>query len=144
MQKTGVFSILSHSEQNRVTLGNETSEISLSDIKALPYESLSSNRLVLYGGCETAKGGYSGDNMVNNTFYKGAKSVIGFQTKTETNVFGIGINKWMKNFYESSYEYNLTLYQACYRATEVTEFFGDYYETDSWYIAGSSSQRLNS
>lgn len=52
---------------------------------------------MVYGACFTGEGGEKGENIVNATFEKGAKIVIGFQGKTDCPQE----NTWTKAFMEA-------------------------------------------
>lgn len=64
------------------------------DVLALPPGALSHMQLVYYGACSTGEGGSSAANLVNATFDRGARTVIGFTVSV-----GCGTaNTWTQEF----------------------------------------------
>lgn len=51
-------------------------------------------QLVYYGACKTGEGGASAENLVNATFDRGARTVIGFTVIVDCN----SCNTWTKAF----------------------------------------------
>lgn len=67
------------------------------DVLALPPGALSHMQLVYYGACLTGEGGSSAANLVNATFDRGARTVIGFTVEV-----GCGTtNTWTQEFMTS-------------------------------------------
>lgn len=64
------------------------------DMLALPPGALSHMQLVYYGACKTGEGGASAENLVNATFDRGARTVIGFTVIVDCN----SCNTWTKAF----------------------------------------------
>lgn len=95
--EAGVFAVHTHGRQGSVTFSDNTL-MTILEINALASNALSGVDLVVYGTCEAAKGGrYESYNMVNATFAKGAKTVIGFEDITYVNQ----MNQWLLDFFKS-------------------------------------------
>lgn len=92
----GIFAVHTHGTQTSISFSNNTS-ITMAQINALASNALSDVDLVVYGTCEAAKGGKYASNMVNSTFNKGAKVVIGFEDITYVDQ----MNHWLINFFSS-------------------------------------------
>lgn len=94
--KAGIFAVETHGNATCVQFSNNT-YIYKSQIDSLPSGALKNVDLVVYGACECAKGGSSGSNMVNSTYNKGAKAVIGF----EDTIYVDQTNQWLFDFFKS-------------------------------------------
>ena len=94
--KAGIFAVETHGSATTVRFSNNT-RIYKSQIDSLPSGALKNVDLVVYGACKCAEGGSSGSNMVNSTYNKGAKAVIGF----EDNVYVNQTNQWLFDFFKS-------------------------------------------
>ena len=94
--------------------------------------------LVYFGACETGKDREGANNLVNAVHAKGAQSVVGFEEEVycgETNIWSLG-------FFEAL-EAGETIEDACEAATgAVVNSWSGEIRTDSWYIAGSKTNRL--
>ena len=95
LRSSQVFVGRSHGSKTSFVCNN--GNITRSMVIALPANALSSAKLVYYGACLTGEGGADAENLVNATFDRGAKCVIGF---TESINFDAG-NKWTKKFMAS-------------------------------------------
>ncbi len=93
MKNAGIFIIHTHGSQDSVKFTSSNgivTNLTTTMLNALSSNALSDNELVIYGTCSAGKGGASATNIVNSTYNKGAKHVIGFKgiTKvTQTNDF---------------------------------------------------------
>ncbi|MDE7398664.1 MAG: hypothetical protein K2N06_03960 [Oscillospiraceae bacterium] len=94
--EAGIFAVHSHGSATSVCFSNNT-EITISQINALGANALSNVDMVIYGTCRAANGGISASNMVNSTFKKGAKVVIGFEELTYVDQ----MNQWLLDFFKS-------------------------------------------
>ena len=64
------------------------------DILALPSGALNGLQLVYYGACSTGEGGANAANLVNATYDRGARTVIGFTVS----VYCDSTNTWTSEF----------------------------------------------
>ena len=95
LQSATIFASRSHGGPTGITLA--TCSMEMEDIKGLPDNALASTRLVYYGACSTASGGSTANNLVNTTYNKGAKTVIGFQDVVYCDATTI----WSSQFFKS-------------------------------------------
>lgn len=95
LQSATIFASRSHGGPTGITLA--TGSMEMEDIKGLPDNALASTRLVYYGACSTASGGSTANNLVNTTYNKGAKTVIGFQDVVYCDATTI----WSSQFFKS-------------------------------------------
>lgn len=94
--KAGIFAVHTHGTSTSVIFSNGT-EMTMSQVNTLSSNALCDVDLVIYGTCEAAKGGKFASNMVNSTFRKGAKVVIGFEDLTYVDQ----MNQWLLDFFKS-------------------------------------------
>lgn len=95
LKNSKISLVISHATSNKLTLTNDY--LGISDLSALPQNSLSYAELIIYSGCEAGKGGKNADNIVTKTHEKGAKVVIGFETDVDAEEF----YHWSEKFFES-------------------------------------------
>lgn len=95
-EDAGIFAVHSHGSPYVVSFSDD-SAISKYQIDDLPSGTLSDLDLVIYGTCSAGAGGVSGINIVNSTYNKGAKVVIGFEELTYINE----MNQWLFDFFKS-------------------------------------------
>lgn len=76
LKGSSIFVSYTHGSQTSIQLNGGS--LTRQDILALPANALSSCDLVLYVGCSTGAGGTNGTNLVNATYARGARTVIGF------------------------------------------------------------------
>ena len=132
--------IRSHGAQNRIVLGD--GDLTRSDVLSWSSSRLNDMRLVLYSACSTGAGGASADNLVNATFDRGAKTVIGFQDAVNCDQ----ANTWTKEFFIAAGERGKSVGEAC---TDADYWVGVYHllfhgGTDNRLIRGSTAQKLTS
>lgn len=92
LRKSRAFISRSHGSKTSITCNG--GYLTRSDILALPSGALSHMKLVYYGACLTGEDGASAANLVNATYARGAKTVIGFTEKVDCN----STNVWTKSF----------------------------------------------
>lgn len=99
LQNSTIFVTRTHGNQYNVFLTNSNSGPTLDcyDIDNLANNALSKNRLAYFGGCSNGAGGENASNLVNSTYNKGAKAVIGFGEA----VFHDPTNVWSEQFFKS-------------------------------------------
>lgn len=95
LRKSKAFISRSHGYKEGIVCKN--GNMTRDDMLSLPAGALIYLELVYYGACSTGEGGINADNLVNATYEKGAKAVIGF---TESVSCG-SCNSWTKAFMES-------------------------------------------
>lgn len=86
------FIIRSHGEKTAVAC--RLTNLTRANILALPSNALSHLQLVFYGACLTGEGGAAAENLVNATYDRGARTVIGFTTE----VYCGATNRWTEVF----------------------------------------------
>ena len=139
IRHSGILVIRSHGSQNDVSLANGE-VFSRFNMSGWSKYELKNARLILYGACETGLGGESANNLVNSTFNRGAKTVIGFQSAVGCDQ----MNTWTKEFFVASGEQSKTITQSLEHADYWTGFYhwGNRYGTDNRLVRGSTEQKL--
>lgn len=135
MSTSKIVFTMGHGDNDEIILSDGS--LTVSDMNILPDNAFSRCRLVLYGACNTALGGYGDSgNLVNKTHAKGAVTVVGFEDKVGTEA----MNSWAKAFFE-----NLSLGQSVYQACVNAErLLGDNTKgTESYIVAGLQTQTFN-
>ncbi|MBE6694050.1 MAG: hypothetical protein E7589_04730, partial [Ruminococcaceae bacterium] len=108
--------VRTHGSQTSIS----TSDVSLnrSYLMSCSDDILQYSELIIYGACETAKGGENAENLVAATVEAGARTVIGF----EDPVFAGACNRWCKKFFEYYSMYyddpNYTIEDICIATNE--------------------------
>lgn len=139
IRNSGILVIRSHGSQNDVSLANGE-VFSRFNMSGWSKYELKNARLILYGACETGLGGESANNLVNSTFNRGAKTVIGFQSAVGCDQ----MNTWTKEFFVASGNQSKTITQSLEHADYWTGFYhwGNRYGTDNRLVRGSTEQKL--
>jgi len=143
LQNSTLWTIHTHGSRTTVkyTASNgTTSDITTTDIDNLPDFALKNSRLIIYGTCSAGEGGVNATNIVNSTYNKGAKTVIGFQVVTYVNQ----TNRWLHEFLIAAGEKGKTISESCADADYWVGiyFLGFHGGTDNRLVRGSTSQCL--
>ena len=134
-----------HTHGNQESIQTSHGDVNVALMSSLPTGTLSYSELVIFGACETGKGGCYQTNLVNATYSAGAQTVIGF----EDSVWNTEVNDWCFAFFEEIAN-GETISSACYAADLYIETY--WYDptnpaveigTDSWYIAGNPNAILS-
>lgn len=129
-----IFYSRSHGSKSSIQLNDDN--MTISTLNSLDNTAFSNCRLVLYGACSTGSGGSGSDNLVNETYDKGAQTVIGFQIAVYCNE----VNMWATAFFDALSS-GATVENACHAADTYVQNNWNYtISTNSWYIAGSRTQ----
>ena len=96
MKISTVFVYRGDGTQTYVLAGNST-QMTRANVLAMPAGALSHVKLVLYACCEAGKDWENGANLVNATYNRGAKCVVGFGLKT----YCPELNMWTIQFMQS-------------------------------------------
>ncbi len=110
LRASRAFISRSHGGKTSISCANNT-YMTRADILALPSGALSHMQLVYYGACSTGEGGASAENLVNATYDRGARTVIGFTTEVDCG----STNTWTAEFMEQISN-NHTIYYAMIQA----------------------------
>lgn len=137
LKNSTIFASRGHGEIDRIALFN--SMLWRSDILALPSNALSGNRLVYYGACLTGEGGSTASNLVNATYDRGAKTVIGFKTTVTSGPTNIWTQQFLKSVSNGCMIKDAVL-QADY--TVLHSVYTTYTENRQRTVRGLSSQML--
>lgn len=93
MEGATIFIVRGHAGYQYVKLNGV--DVTYNDIYSMKDKTLGNLKLVIYCACEAGKYGENGDNMVNITYEKGAKTVIGFKDTISCD----DANQWTKEFF---------------------------------------------
>ena len=110
MQESRIFVVRTHG--SATAIGANQGDLDRTDLLSLPLNALQRSELIIYGACWTANQ-EAGDNLVDATIQRGARTVIGF----EDPIPAYGCNYWCEKFFEYYAEYSLvegkTLLDVC-------------------------------
>ncbi len=93
MRSNTIFACITHGSQTSLQ-GSSILPITIDDIKSMSDSAFEGLSLVYYGACLTGLGGDDEENLVNATYEKGAKIVIGFSRKVDIEQ----TNYWSERF----------------------------------------------
>ena len=112
MRHSKITVVRTHGSKTSISLTGDS--LTRTELLALPADTLEYSELIIYGACETAKGGENDANLVTATVSAGARTVIGF----ENPVYAYGCNRWCLKFFEYYALYyndeSKTIYDVCY------------------------------
>ncbi|MGI6270388.1 MAG: dockerin type I domain-containing protein [Candidatus Howiella sp.] len=131
MVNNEVFTIGAHGSQTGIVTGrnltladNTTGSLedpnkgfTIDTVNTLADNALQNSRFIYYSSCLTGAGGETANNLVNATFNKGAKAVLGFKTEVLNNVN----QAWNSAFYEAIYWYGASITEAMALADNSVE-----------------------
>ena len=140
LKNSSIWAVRAHGNSNGVLFygGNKDSWLDCEMLSTLPYYSLYRNRMVVYAMCRGGSGGNSAYNIVNLTYQKGAKCVIGF----EYTIVYTHANRWIYEFFYSS-KNGKTVKQACNDADYWTGvYLASHGSTDFRLVRGNTAQHL--
>ncbi len=139
--KTGIIigRDLTLSDNNQSNLTDPEKGFSISTINTLTDNALRNCRFIHYGSCNTGEGGETADNLVNATYAKGAKAVLGYTT----DVYGNTVIEWDSSFYEAIYTYGASIEEAMSLADATVQGMrGSSAVTKKRLFRGDNTQRL--
>ncbi|MEE1115715.1 MAG: RICIN domain-containing protein, partial [Clostridia bacterium] len=135
MMRSKVTIIRTHGSRTSIVTSNQS--ITVSTISGLPDNALANSDLIIYGACSTGEGEENTTNLVNETYAKGAKIVVGFYDSVASG----HVNYWIKCFI-NGWSLGMSAEDAArYADVEIRNFYTNTnkFSTDSWYIKYNSS-----
>ena len=146
LQNRNMYIIHTHGSADSIkyTASNGTvTYMTRTNIDALPVNALKNQQLVIYATCSAGQGGINAQNMVNSTFNKGAKTVIGWTDTTYVSQ----MNRWLYEFLLAAGERKKTIGESC---SDADYYVGIYYllsghggtDEEDRLVRGSTIQKL--
>ena len=140
MSTSKITVIRTHGTKTSITTSDGS--LTRSDVLNLRSDIFDNSEIIIYGACLTGKGRAGALNLVNATHDRGNAIVIGF----EKEVWSTEVNKWCMAFFEAISMGNSVFDSCCIADEYIEEVWYDEnhpeydIRTNSWYIAGASSQ----
>jgi hypothetical protein len=127
-----------HGDYNKIQMTDISTGpgVTIADINGLPVNALKKARLVMYLACLTGQGGEGAENLVNATYDKGAKTVIGWKVSIanwEANIF-------IEGFLEDQASGNSSIGQSI--DTSIKNIYMHSSDIEQYYYRGSIEQNL--